>query len=129
VPEGGVDRIAFSPDGEMLAPGHHNIDGEKAGVVLWDVAGRSRLAPKSLAVPEAYLSSVPFSPDGKILAAGYLNGFGGGNGDVVLWDVDLNSRKRIAEEIANRNFTREEWRRNFPDPPSPPTFKDLPEPP
>jgi hypothetical protein len=48
---------------------------------------------------------------------------------VVLWDVDLESWQRLAGRIANRNFTRDEWRQYFPDEPYRPTFPDLPVPP
>ena len=47
----------------------------------------------------------------------------------MLWDVDLKSWQRLAGQIANRNFTREEWRQYFPDRPYRPTFPDLPVPP
>jgi hypothetical protein len=47
----------------------------------------------------------------------------------VLWDVDLNSWQQIAGRIANRNFTRDEWRQYFPDEAYRPTFPDLPVPP
>ena len=96
-------------------------------MVLWDAAGRQRLADDPLAVKEGDVTSVAFSPDGKTLAAGY--GIGGGGGGVVLWDVDLESWQRIAGRIANRNFTRDEWRQYFPDEPYRPTFPDLPVPP
>ena len=48
---------------------------------------------------------------------------------MVLWDVDLESWQRIAGRIANRNFTRDEWRQYFPEEPYRPTFPDLPVPP
>jgi hypothetical protein len=49
---------------------------------------------------------------------------------VVLFDVDLASWLRIAGRIANRNFTRDEWRQFFPERPTyRPTFPDLPIPP
>ena len=69
-----------------------------------------------------------FSPDGKTVAAGYHDVSGDGGG-VVLWDVDLESWQRRAGRIANRNFTREEWRDYFPDTPYRTTFPDLPVPP
>ena len=47
----------------------------------------------------------------------------------MLWDVDLESWQRIAGQIANRNFTRDEWRQYFPDEPYRPTFPELPVPP
>ena len=114
--------VAFSPDGKTIAAGYSLVGGG-GGVVLWDVAARKRLADEPLPVKEGDVTSVAFSPDGKTIAAGYdVGGVGGG---VVLWDVDLESWQRIAGRIANRNFTREEWRQYFPDETLPP---DLPRP-
>ena len=121
VPEGDVRSVAFSPDGKTLAAGYSS-GGQGAGVVLWDVATRMRWGESPLAVPAGDVWSVAFSPDGKTLAAGYA----GGSSGVVLWDVDLKSWQRRAGEIANRNFTRDEWRQYFPDTPYRPTFPDLP---
>ena len=41
VKEGGVESVAFSPDGKTLAAGYRRRGG--GGVVLWDVAARKRL--------------------------------------------------------------------------------------
>ena len=71
-------------------------------------------------VKEGDVKGVAFSPDGKTIAAGY-----GGSAAVVLWDVDLESWQRIAGRIANRNFTRDEWRQYFPEEPY---RRDLPRP-
>jgi WD40 repeat protein len=76
---------------------------------------------------EGSVTSVAFSPDGKTLAAGYLGG--GVGGGVLLWNVSLESWQRLAGRIANRNFTRDEWRQYFPDEPYRATFPDLPVPP
>jgi len=47
---------------------------------------------------------------------------------VVLFDVDLESWKRKAGQVANRNFTWDEWRQFFPDEPAyRRTFPDLPD--
>jgi hypothetical protein len=43
-----------------------------------------------------------FTPDGRRLVTGHSNG------EVVLWDVDLESWPGRACEIANRNLTRDE---------------------
>ncbi len=67
------------------------------------------------------MRSVDFSAV-KTIAAGYDIRVGGG---VVLRDLDLESWKRMAGEIANRNFTREEWWRYFPDEPYRRTFPKL----
>jgi WD40 repeat protein len=129
VKEGRVWDVAFSPDGGTLAAGFGSSLGSPAsgGVVLWDVAARERLMDGPLPVKEGNVPGVAFSPDGKTLATGVpLDGPGGG---VVLWDVDLKSWQRLAGQIANRNFTREEWRQYFPDEPYRATFPDLPIPP
>jgi hypothetical protein len=43
--------------------------------------------------------------------------------------VDLESWRRLAGQIANRNFARAEWRQYFPEEPYRPTFPDLTVPP
>ena len=90
VPEGGVGEVAFSPDGKTLAAGYgvrsdHKDVAWSGGVVLWDVAARTRLVEEPLAVTEGWVEGVAFSPDGKTLAAGYTGT--AGSGGVVLWDV------------------------------------------
>jgi WD40 repeat protein len=105
--------VSFSPDGKTLAAGYARNG--VGGVVLWEVGGRARLQDKPLAVAEGWVQSVAFSPDGKTLAAGYSGGRGGGG--MVSWDLDLDSWRRHARQIANRNFTPAEWRQFFPDRP------------
>jgi WD40 repeat protein len=128
VPEGEVLSVAFSPDGKTLAAGYDAASfGKGGGVVLWDAARRQRLAAEPLPVPEGGVRGVAFSSDGKTLAAGYLDKTR--NGSVVLWDVDLDSWRPLAGQIANRNLTRSEWQLYFPGTPYRRTFADLPEPP
>jgi WD40 repeat protein len=125
VSEGAVGGVAFSPDGKTLAAGLFGVS--VGGVALWEVAARRRLVDEPLPVSEGAVASVAFSPDGKTLAAGFGGGRGGGG--VVLWDVDLKSWQRLAGQIANRNFTGDEWHRYFPDEPYRATFPELPIPP
>jgi WD40 repeat protein len=140
VKEGDVQSVAFSPDGKTIAAGY---GGGGGGVVLFDAAARSRLSEGPLAVKKGDVPSVAFSPDGKTIAAGYDVGpvvqwdvdlrswkrLAGRVGGVVQWDVDLRSWKRLAGRIANRNFTRAEWRQYFPEETYRATFPDLPVPP
>jgi WD40 repeat protein len=116
VPEGSVSSVSFSPDGKTLAAAYGSLGGV-GGVVLWDVGQRVRLDDEPLAVAEGRVWSVAFSPDGKTLAAGYGRGAGGGVGGMVSWDLDLDSWRRHARQIANRNFTQAEWQQFFPDRP------------
>jgi WD40 repeat protein len=130
VKEGGVRSVAFHPDGKMIAAGYHYTGpafGDfDCGVVLWDMATRNRLIDEPLHLDPGGAVCVAFSPDGKTIAVGYssFSSFG-----VLLWDVDLESWQRRAGRIANRNFTREEWRRYFSETPYRATFPDLPIPP
>ena len=85
--------------------------------MLWDVAAASVWGTELLAVKDGG-GCLAFSPDGKTLALSSLRG-------VFMFHVDLDSWQRIAGEVANRNFTRAEWRQYFPDTSLP---SDLPRP-
>ena len=129
VTEGYVESVAFSPDGGTIAAGY--VGGGGDGVVLWDAAARTRLvdAPLRVNKEEGYVESVAFSPDGGTIAAGYGVRVGDPRGSVVLWNVDLQSWKRLAGQIANRNFTRDEWNQYFLGETYRKTFPELPSPP
>ncbi len=122
VEEGRVVSVAFSPDGNTVTAGFRRL--LKNGVVLWDAAGHGRLINVPLHVFEGLVSCVAFSPDGKTIAAG----FGGPGSGVALCDLNPESWKSIAAQIANRNLTRDEWRQYFPDEAYRATFPDLPVP-
>jgi WD40 repeat protein len=130
--------VAFSPDGKTLSAGYRS--GGSGGVMLWDLGKREPLR-NPLPVKEGEVWDVAFSPDGEILAVGYgvvggVDGktLSGGGGGVALWDLATRDRpmapecwRRIAGEIANRNFTQDEWQQYFPDKPYQPTFSWLPD--
>jgi hypothetical protein len=128
VTEGRVSSVAFSPDSKTLAAGYSTfeVDGG-GGVLLWDVGQRSRLGYPPLVLEGSFVRSVASTPDGKTLAAGYSTVDAGGG--VVLLDVSLEAGERVARQLANRNFTRAEWRQYFPGTLYRPTFNDLPVPP
>jgi WD40 repeat protein len=70
-----VDKVAFSPDGRILA----TVSDDKT-VVLWDVARRTPL-DRPMVGHHDKVASVAFSHDGQTLATGSTDK------TVVLWDV------------------------------------------
>jgi WD40 repeat protein len=70
---GGVNSVALSPDGQLLASASSNV------VTLWDVIHGREL--RQLQGHTDIVQSVAFSPAGQLLASA------GGDGTVRLWDV------------------------------------------
>jgi WD40 repeat protein len=93
-----VYSVAFSTDGKTLATGSN--DGT---VRLWDVNSREPLGPP-LTAHTTPVWSVAFRAGDNILASGSQDG------SVILRDVSLKSLQGRACSIANRNFTRAEWK-------------------
>jgi len=89
-------------------------------VVLLDPKGE-RLRADPIEVKEAGVRSVAFGPGGTIAA-----GYGSGGGGVVLLNGDPASWRAKAGQVANRNFTRGEWRQFFPDTPYRRTIRSFP---
>jgi WD40 repeat protein len=124
VPDHSVDDVAYRPDGRLIAAG---VTGSRNGaVVLWDAATREPWVAAPIPVAAGSVNGIKFSPDGRSIAASYILPFGVSGGGVVLLDVDLKSWQRRAGRIANRNFTRDEWRQYLPAEPYRPTFPELP---
>jgi parallel beta-helix repeat protein len=70
----GVNSVAFSPDGRLLASGSYD-----ATIKLWEVATGSLV--RILTGHTGGVESVAFSPDGRLLASG------SGDKTIRLWDI------------------------------------------
>ena len=99
-----VGRVSFSPDGETLAAGSEDE------VRLWDVPTGQPIG-LSLTGQSGHIWNMAFHPDGHTLATSSRGG------TVYLWDVDVESWRRRACELAGRNFSQAEWAQYFPDVP------------
>ena len=74
----GVDSLAFSSDGRILASGSEDV------IILWD---RSAGTQTRLTGHTHWISSLAFSPDGKMLASDSRDG------TIRLWDVVTGEQK------------------------------------
>src|SRR5262249_26873192 len=101
MPQKGYTRIAFSPNGKTLAAiGNHLF-------VLWDVASGELIA-HPFKGPLGQFETVAFGPDGRTVVTGAFDG------QVLQWDVSIDSWMAQACSKANRNFSEEEWVRVSP---------------
>jgi WD40 repeat protein len=94
--EGGVNSVAFSPDGKVLASG-----GWDDTVRLWDVATGKEL--RKIDAHKAMVGRVAFTPDGRVLASR-----GGLDGTVRLWDPVTGTQLQKFVGLSNIN----PWRFN-----------------
>ena len=84
---GGVNSVAFSPDGKMLTSGSSDNS-----VRLWNVSTGKEIARMEGHSQSVY--SVTFSPDGKMLASGSHDN------TVRLWDVSTGKEIERMEELS-----------------------------
>ncbi len=84
----GVDSVAFSPDGKLLAGRVHGMAGPRPSraIVLWDVASRREL--RTFGGPAGRIAALAFSPDGKLLATT------GADRMARFWDVATGRQTR-----------------------------------
>jgi WD40 repeat protein len=83
-----VERVAFSPDGTLLASG-----GAAAPIILWDaIHGRALHKP----LPDSDKSSrLAFSPDGRLLVSGSFDGV------IRIWDPATGRRLHLLQRPRN----------------------------
>jgi WD40 repeat protein len=70
----GINAVAFSPDGRLLAAADQN-----GAIFLWDTAAVHLIVP--LPVNNKLVTAMAFTPDSKTLATGDQNG------DLILWHI------------------------------------------
>jgi WD40 repeat protein len=107
---GPVRALAFSRDGAILAAG------ESDRVVLWQLERRQRVG-QPLTGHAGPVEALAFSPNGDWLASG------GYDDRVLLWDLRIDSWRRLACRIANRSLDRTEWDRLLGDEPYEPACR------
>lgn len=108
--------VALGPDGEWLALATDNGEIRLVDVDNW------RVFDATLGQQRDLVFGLAFSPDAKRLVST-------AEGDVVVWDVSIESWRERACTLAKRNLTPEEWDRYLGDRPYAKTCPDAVDPP
>jgi WD40 repeat protein len=94
---GALSRVAFSPDGRVLATTDHT-----SNVNLWDITTRRQVG-RPLAGHSFDTIGVSFVDAGNTLVTSSADG------SLIFWDLRPSSWEARACELAGRNLTRDEW--------------------
>jgi WD40 repeat protein len=135
VTDGDLKNVAFSSDGQTIAASFGVFAGvdrpSAGGVLIWNASTGEPLVENPLPVKEGSVNCVVWADPGfsghsshPTIAAGYRVNTDGG---LVLRDMSLDSWLLRASQIANRNFSWNEWSHYHPGEPYHRTFDELPD--
>ena len=106
---GNVERMAFSPDGRLLATASDTISSGENGVSLWMMPYGALVAEYSVGIE--YADGLAFSPDGELLAVGGNIVIRSENAkpfiysEISVWSVDDGSLQYTLDEGNRLAFT------------------------
>ena len=105
----GAGRVAFHPDGDLLATAD-----DQGTAVLWDIGDlqHPHVAGETPPLDDS-VDDVAFTPDGRTLLTG------GGDGTLRLWNLGplpaaAHDPKRLACQVAGGGLDRNQWRQHAP---------------
>jgi len=87
----GVNSVAFSPDGKLLATGSCSRCPHQGEIKLWEVATGREVRTISDHSDLSLVLSVAFSPDGQLLASSFGN-------NIKLWEVSSGREARTLKD-------------------------------
>ncbi len=99
-----VSSLCFSPNGQFLASG-----GADGAVKLWDPESGQQIGEILAIHEESMWTQVDFSTDNNWMASA------GEDGKIYLYDMNIESWKEKACELAGRNLNLTEWQVYFPN--------------
>jgi hypothetical protein len=93
-----ISDLAVYPNGRYLA-----ASGQGGAITLIDLDASYAVGGPGRDAPDSVINAIAYAPDGSAIVSAELDG------QIISWDVDLDSWTAMACSIANRNLTAYEW--------------------